>query len=110
MAQQDDFFRTLISLDNGERMYETVNGKLICRNAERLRSVEMVQRTMLTRENVFFAPELHALRPAWAFPGGIEIHRVVQFLNEPVEEPLCQSAHSFYGDLITDSTDCVYVG
>lgn len=110
MEHNDEFFRTLIALENGERMYETVNGKIVCRKAERLRGVEMVQRTMLTRENVAFAPELHALRPAWAFPGGMEIYRVVEFLNEPAEEPVCEYAHSVSGEPITNPTDCVYVG
>jgi hypothetical protein len=110
MENHDEFFRTLIALDNGERMYETANGKIVCRKADRIRSLEMMQRTMVTRENVAFAPEFHTLRPAWAFPGGTEIHRVVQFLNEPAELPLCPSAHSLLGEPITDQTAYVYVG
>jgi hypothetical protein len=109
MVQPEDFFRTLIALDNGERMYETLNGKIVCRNFDRIRGIEVVQRMMLTRESVAFAPVLHALRPAWAFPGDIEIHRVVQFLNEPAEEPITVAARSFFGELLTDMTDCVYV-
>jgi len=110
MEHNDEFYRTLISLDNGERMYETVNGKIICRREERRQNVELVQRVMLARENVAFAPELHALRPAWAFPSGTEIHRVVEFRNETEAEPIDTAAHLVNGDPITDLTAVVYLG
>jgi hypothetical protein len=105
-----EFFRTLIALDNGDRMYETVAGKIVCRREVRRQNVELVQRVMLGRENVVFAPELHAMRPAWAFPVGIELHRVVEFRNEPEAEPIDLAAHLTTGEAITDQTAVVYMG
>ena len=110
MEGHDEFFRTLIALDNGERMYETFDGKIVCRREGRRHNLEFVQRVMLSRENVAFAPELRAFRPAWAFPVGIEVHRVVEFRNEPEAEPIDFAAHLVSGEPITDRTAVVYVG
>jgi hypothetical protein len=110
MEHNDEFFRTLIALDNGERIYETVEGKIVCRCERRRPNVELVQRVMLTRENVAFAPEFCALRPAWAFPAGTEIHRVVEFRNETEADPIDRAAHLVSGEAITDTTAVVYVG
>jgi hypothetical protein len=110
MGTNDVFFRTLIALENGERMYETVDGKIVCRREHRRPNVELVQRVMLARENVAFAPDLHALRPAWAFPAGTQIHRVTGFTNEPEGEPIDYAAHLVSGEAITDSTAVVYMG
>ena len=110
MERNDEFFRTLIALDNGDRMYETVDGKIVCRREERRHNVELVQRVMLGRENVVFAPKLHALRPAWAFPVGTEIHRVIEFRNETETDPIDPAAHLVSGEAITDRTAVVYVG
>ena len=110
MEGNDGFFRTLISLDNGERLYETVNGMIVCRREERRPNVELLQRVMLARENVAFAPGLRAMRPAWAFPVGTEIHRVVEFRNEQSTEPIDVSAHLVTGEPITDGTALMFVG
>lgn len=110
MGSSDDFFRTLIALDNGDRMYETADGKIVCRREERRSSIELRQRLLLSRENVAFAPELHAMRPAWAFPLGTEVHRVVEFKNELASEPLDRAAHLISGEPVTDGTAVVFVG
>ena len=110
MERNDEFFRTLIALENGECVYETVDGKIVCRREDRRHNVELVQRVMLTREDVAFAPELHALRPAWAFPEGTQIHRVVEFRNETETQPIDRAAHLVTGEPITDGTAVVYVG
>jgi len=110
MESSNEFFRTLIALDNGERMYETLGGKIICRREQRRQNVELVQRVMLARENFAFAPEMNALRPAWAFPVGTEIHRVVEFRNETETEPIDTAAHLVSGEPITERTAVVYLG
>lgn len=110
MDVSEEFFRTLIALDNGERMYETVDGKIVCRREQRRPNVELCQRVMLSRENLAFAPELHVMRPAWTFPPGTEYHRVVEFRNELESEPIDQAAHLVSGEPITDHTAVVYVG
>ncbi|MHB8637391.1 MAG: hypothetical protein ACYC96_13055 [Fimbriimonadaceae bacterium] len=109
MERSDEFFRTLISLDNGDRIYETLDGKIVCRREERRHTVELVQRVLLGRENVAFAPEFQSLRPAWAFPSGTEVHRVVEFRNETETEPIDGAAHLVTGEPITDRTAVVYV-
>ncbi|HLK13281.1 MAG TPA: hypothetical protein VKT78_00625 [Fimbriimonadaceae bacterium] len=110
METNGAFFRTLIELDNGDRVYEAVEGKIMCRREGRRQNIELVQQAMLVRGDVAFAPELHAMRPAWAFPCGTEVHRVVVFRNEAESEPINHAAHLVSGEAVNDSTSVVYVG
>lgn len=107
--QELNCFRTKAILEDGQRVYITSQGRILCRPSTVRETAELYQRGLICREEIAFSPELHEFKPVWCFQHQKQAVRVHHFENEEINAPYDPLAILDTGDQIAENPNLFYM-